>query len=130
MLCSFLRLLLRRNGQGDDITRVYRHLLADRCPVTAHRIRKKLEWTGSAKEVSGNSERVRALPGSESQPNSLAATDGVDYHVIEALVLHLNDGGFRGFGAFLSRATGTRDYGCKRGNDKSVEHHHDSPRSG
>ena len=72
----------------DLITGLHRDLIADRCPSSADWISEEAKRRRAEYEVRGNRERRRRVPGCLTEANSLPASNRVDRHVGEALVLY------------------------------------------
>jgi hypothetical protein len=91
LMLALLRLsLLRRDRQGDNVAGIDRHFLTHRRTISSYRIGEKPNATGAANEVPGNGERLSRVTGGQSQPDSLAPIDDIDYHIAETLILDLN----------------------------------------
>ncbi len=120
--CLLLRVsLLRRNGQGDDIARIDRHFLTHWSTASADWVSEKPDPTGTTNQVPWNGERIGGVTNGETQPDSLAAIDGIDYHITEALILNLDCRGVSRLRPRVPRAAGAGSRCCKHHDERGMD---------
>ena len=113
--------LLRRNSKSDDVAWIDRHFLTHWGPVPSHRISKEPNASGTTNQVPGDGEGMGRVAGGEPQADSLAAIDGVDYHITETLIPDLHRCRVRRLRRCFARAAGAGSRGCKHHDERGMD---------